>query len=276
WATVSFGVLMCINCSGHHRQLGTHISRVRSCKMDGWTERQLQVFGSGGNKRLAEFFAANGVPASLAFQRYATPAGEWYREAWIKNRTLGRPVPPPVPGVVVGPCVDDAVAADKASSSSSSPPSDLLDFGTSAAPAAKAAAPAAQADLLGFADEPAVASKAAPAVQEADFFGVASPAPGGGDLLGLGGGAQANDLFGLSSTAANAGPPGTTGLAGLDFGVQSQVFTPVAPAQAPARPGSSPQSYGGANTLGGGAKLVAEVKEKADDPFAMALKQWAM
>eukprot|EP00440_Ansanella_granifera_P063652 gb/GFBE01069013.1/.p1 GENE.gb/GFBE01069013.1/~~gb/GFBE01069013.1/.p1 ORF type:complete len:525 (+),score=100.81 gb/GFBE01069013.1/:1-1575(+) len=278
WASVSFGIFLCITCAGHHRQLGTHISRIRSCKMDSWTERQIQIFGSGGNKRLAEFFRANGVAPNLMYQRYATPAGDWYREAWIKNRTLGRPVPAPEQGVVVGPCVDGA--AQPAKAKPAAPPADLLDLGGGPAPAS-APASAAQADLLGFGgDEPP--AKPTQKSQEADLLGVGSS--GGGDLLSLGtvGGtsAKADDLLGLAATAASA-KPAAASLASLDFGaapVQAaapQAMQAAAPAAQPARQAFAPAP--GTNTLGGGAKLAEPAKEeKADDPFAMALKQWGM
>lgn len=303
WASVSFGIFLCIECGGHHRQMGTHISRIRSCKMDSWTERQLQIFDHSGNKQCADFFAANGVGNSVRYQRYHTPAAEWYREAWIKNRIFDRPVPPPPQGVVVGPCVDKAAA--KAAAAKAAPPADLLDFGgDQPAPAKKAAA---QADLLGFGDAPA-APQAAPQARsvDADLLGVAAaapsaPAPAGGDLLNLGGGAAGQagsvDIFGLAATAQSARPPAAQ-LASLDFTSQAplsaaapaaplaQAFAAPAPApaaglaqpawEAPAAAaGASPASA--ANTLGGGAKLVDPPKEeKASDPFAMALEKWGM
>lgn len=36
WASLNLGVLMCIECSGIHRNLGSHISRVRSLDLDEW------------------------------------------------------------------------------------------------------------------------------------------------------------------------------------------------------------------------------------------------
>lgn len=37
WASLNLGVLMCIECSGIHRNLGSHISKVRSLGLDEWT-----------------------------------------------------------------------------------------------------------------------------------------------------------------------------------------------------------------------------------------------
>lgn len=36
WASINLGVLMCIECSGIHRNLGSHISKVRSLDLDDW------------------------------------------------------------------------------------------------------------------------------------------------------------------------------------------------------------------------------------------------
>lgn len=35
---------MCLRCSGHHRKLGTHISRVKSTSLDHWEETWMQLF----------------------------------------------------------------------------------------------------------------------------------------------------------------------------------------------------------------------------------------
>ncbi|XP_026321871.1 centaurin-gamma-1A isoform X1 [Hyposmocoma kahamanoa] len=49
WASLNLGVLMCIECSGVHRNLGSHISRVRSLDLDEWPLSHVSVMVSLGN-----------------------------------------------------------------------------------------------------------------------------------------------------------------------------------------------------------------------------------
>lgn len=43
WASWNLGVFICIRCAGIHRNLGVHISRVKSVNLDQWTPEQIQV-----------------------------------------------------------------------------------------------------------------------------------------------------------------------------------------------------------------------------------------
>lgn len=51
WASLNLCIMVCIACSGVHRKLGTHISKVRSITLDKWTYNSLQLLLTIGNER---------------------------------------------------------------------------------------------------------------------------------------------------------------------------------------------------------------------------------
>ena len=58
WASWNLGVFVCIRCSGIHRGMGTHISRVKSVDLDAWTDEQLQSVLKWGNNRANRYWEA--------------------------------------------------------------------------------------------------------------------------------------------------------------------------------------------------------------------------
>ncbi|XP_030868757.1 arf-GAP with GTPase, ANK repeat and PH domain-containing protein 3 isoform X5 [Gorilla gorilla gorilla] len=82
WASLNLGALMCIECSGIHRHLGAHLSRVRSLDLDDWPPELLAVMTAMGNA------LANSVWEG-ALGGYSKPGHDACREEkerWIRAK----------------------------------------------------------------------------------------------------------------------------------------------------------------------------------------------
>ncbi|OHT13817.1 hypothetical protein TRFO_15937 [Tritrichomonas foetus] len=59
WASTTIGVFICLNCSGIHRNLGTHITLVRSVTLDTWTPGQYKIMKKVGNEKGNSYYEHN-------------------------------------------------------------------------------------------------------------------------------------------------------------------------------------------------------------------------
>nr|XP_033943173.1 arf-GAP with GTPase, ANK repeat and PH domain-containing protein 2 isoform X1 [Pseudochaenichthys georgianus] len=91
WASLNLGALICIECSGVHRNLGTQLSRVRSLDLDDWPGELTQVLAAIGNHM------ANNIWESCTQGRVKpTPtATREERESWIRAKYEQRLFVPP-------------------------------------------------------------------------------------------------------------------------------------------------------------------------------------
>ncbi|XP_019921729.1 arf-GAP with GTPase, ANK repeat and PH domain-containing protein 3-like isoform X1 [Crassostrea angulata] len=93
WASINLGTIVCIECSGIHRNLGTHLSRVRSLDLDEWPPDLVRVMMSIGNG------IANSVWENSLKNRTkpgpTSPRDE--KEKWIRAKYEAKEFLPPPP-----------------------------------------------------------------------------------------------------------------------------------------------------------------------------------
>ncbi|KAF1648846.1 Stromal membrane-associated protein 2, partial [Eudyptes chrysocome] len=84
WASWNIGVFICIRCAGIHRNLGVHISRVKSVNLDQWTQEQIQCMQEMGNGKANRLYEAY-LPEN--FRRPQTDQEEtWTVESFIRDK----------------------------------------------------------------------------------------------------------------------------------------------------------------------------------------------
>ncbi|NWR77104.1 ACAP3 protein, partial [Centropus unirufus] len=82
WASINLGILLCIECSGIHRSLGVHCSKVRSLTLDSWEPELLKLMCELGNSTMNQIYEAQ--CEEMGLKKPTAGSSRQDKEAWIK------------------------------------------------------------------------------------------------------------------------------------------------------------------------------------------------
>ncbi|GAA5865174.1 hypothetical protein JCM1840_003932 [Sporobolomyces johnsonii] len=180
WASTNLGCFMCIRCSGIHRGMGVHITRIKSVDLDTWTPEQIANIQRWGNKRANLYWEAHLKPGHMppehkmeSFIRSKYELKRWAMEG-----------PPPDPETL------DHDAESSASAPAAVGPTSSSSRSPAPAPSRKAA-PTTSIDLLS-----APPSSSSSSVRPTPTRSAPAPQP-----------AATNSLFDLDFGAPTPAPP---------------------------------------------------------------------
>ncbi|KAI0761159.1 hypothetical protein BD413DRAFT_607240 [Trametes elegans] len=108
WASWNLGVFLCIRCSGIHRSMGTHISKVKSVDLDVWTPEQMASIQKWGNRRANLYWEAHlragHIPPDHKMESYI-------RSKYESRRWAREGPPPQDPSVLEGDAPPEQIPA---------------------------------------------------------------------------------------------------------------------------------------------------------------------
>ncbi|XP_007893160.1 stromal membrane-associated protein 2 isoform X1 [Callorhinchus milii] len=91
WASWNLGVFMCIRCAGIHRNLGVHISKVKSVNLDQWTPEQIQCIQEMGNEKAKILYEAH-LPENFRRPQVDHAVEGFIREKYEKKKYMDKSI----------------------------------------------------------------------------------------------------------------------------------------------------------------------------------------
>ncbi|XP_053774482.1 arf-GAP with coiled-coil, ANK repeat and PH domain-containing protein 2 isoform X3 [Desmodus rotundus] len=83
WASINLGITLCIECSGIHRSLGVHFSKVRSLTLDTWEPELLKLMCELGNDVINRVYEAKVEKMGI---KKPQPGQRQEKEAYIRAK----------------------------------------------------------------------------------------------------------------------------------------------------------------------------------------------
>ncbi|XP_029882877.1 arf-GAP with coiled-coil, ANK repeat and PH domain-containing protein 2 isoform X9 [Aquila chrysaetos chrysaetos] len=88
WASINLGITLCIECSGIHRSLGVHFSKVRSLTLDSWEPELLKLMCELGNDVINRIYEAKLEKVGVKKPQPGSQRQE--KEAYIRAKYVER------------------------------------------------------------------------------------------------------------------------------------------------------------------------------------------
>lgn len=97
WASWNLGIFLCIRCAGIHRNLGVHISKVKSVNLDTWTPEQVGCLQQMGNSKARAVYEAN-LPDNFRRPQTDSSLEAFVRAKYEQKKYIAKEwVPPTTP-----------------------------------------------------------------------------------------------------------------------------------------------------------------------------------
>lgn len=87
WASITFGTFVCLRCSGMHRQLQVHITKIKSVNLDKWQPEVVEMYKYVNNYIINSYWEAR-LPRGYNRLHIDSTAQEV--ESFIKDKYLNK------------------------------------------------------------------------------------------------------------------------------------------------------------------------------------------
>jgi len=98
WASITFGAFVCLRCSGQHRQLQVHITKIKSVNLDKWQPEMVEMYKHLNNTVVNSYWEAKlpkgyNKPGQNASSQEVEQfiRDKYINKRWVENIKAGDP-----------------------------------------------------------------------------------------------------------------------------------------------------------------------------------------